>query len=102
MLLNQIKTRAHVRLGRAPSSFRATLARDDSELAQQLTKDPYVLDFLAIDGDAAERELEQALVDRIISRAGRRVRVRRTPGTFRGRRRRFLRRSAVMSAGYWG
>jgi RecB family endonuclease NucS len=38
----------------------------DSDLAQQITKDPYVLDFLALDGDAKERHLEQALVDRII------------------------------------
>ena len=27
---------------------------------QQLTKDPYVLDFIALTSDTAERELEQA------------------------------------------
>ncbi|MDP4331984.1 PDDEXK nuclease domain-containing protein [Curtobacterium sp. A7_M15] len=66
VLEHQIKTGAHARLQAAPSNFPATLPAGDSDLAQQLTKDPYVLDFLALDGDAKERHLEQALVDRII------------------------------------
>ncbi len=66
VLLHQIKSHAHARLASAPTNFTDALERHDSELAQQLTKDPYVLDFVALDGDAAERELEQALVDRII------------------------------------
>lgn len=66
VLEHQIKTSAHARLQAAPSNFRATLLVRDSDLAQQLTKDPYMLDFLAFDGDAKERHLEQALVDRII------------------------------------
>ena len=66
VLEHQIKTRAHTRLHAAPSNFPATLPVGDSDLAQQLTKDPYVLDFLALDADAKERQLEQALVDRII------------------------------------
>ena len=56
----------HARLEAAPSNFAATLPAGESDLAQQITKDPYVLDFLALDGDAKERQLEQALVDRII------------------------------------
>ena len=50
----------------AGSNFAQALERTDSELAQQITKDPYILDFLALDGDTQERELEQGLVDRII------------------------------------
>lgn len=61
-----IRTDAHSRLEAAPSNFAATLPAGESDLAQQITKDPYVLDFLALDGDAKERQLEQALVDRII------------------------------------
>lgn len=66
VLEHQIKTSAHTRLQAAPTNFPATLPAGVSDLAQQLTKDPYVLAFLALDGDAKERHLEQALVDRII------------------------------------
>jgi predicted nuclease of restriction endonuclease-like (RecB) superfamily len=66
VLDHQIRSAAHTRLEAAPTNFADVLPPADSDLAQQITKDPYVLDFLAIDGDAKERQLEQALVDRII------------------------------------
>ena len=66
VLAHQIKTHLHRREGAAPSTFPHALDRVDSELAQQITKDPFTLEFLAIDGDAAERQLENRLVERII------------------------------------
>lgn len=66
VLLHQITTRLHEREGVAPSNFSAALEDKDSELAQQLTKDPYTLEFLALDGDTSERTLEERLVARII------------------------------------
>ncbi len=66
VLDHQIRSAAHTRLQAAPTNFAEVLPPGDSDLAQQITKDPYVLDFLALDGDAKERHLEQALVDRII------------------------------------
>lgn len=66
VLAHQIKTRLHEREGAAPSNFPRALADSDSELAQQITKDPFTLEFLAIDGDTAERQLEDRLVERII------------------------------------
>lgn len=66
VLDHHIRTRAHERLAAAPSNFEAALARTDTDLAQQLTKDPYVLDFLAVADDSKERELEDALVARIV------------------------------------
>jgi predicted nuclease of restriction endonuclease-like (RecB) superfamily len=66
VLEHHIRTGLHDRSASAPTNFAQTLGPPQSDLARQLTKDPYVLDFLAIDGDARERELEQALVDRII------------------------------------
>ena len=65
VLLNQIMNRLHERTGAAPSNFAAQLPAKDSELAQQLTRDPYVLDFLELTGPAAERDLEAALVKRL-------------------------------------
>lgn len=40
--------------------------RRDSNQAQELTRDPYALKFLAIDSDVSERELEQRLIDRML------------------------------------
>jgi predicted nuclease of restriction endonuclease-like (RecB) superfamily len=65
-LEHRIRTADHSRVAAAASNFDRSLAAGESDLAAQITKDPYVLDFLAIDGDASERELEGALVDRII------------------------------------
>jgi len=65
VLLNQIMNRLHTRVGAAPSNFRAQLPAADSELAQQLTRDPYVLDFLDLTAPAAEKDLEAALMARL-------------------------------------
>lgn len=65
VLTHQIAGRLHTRSGAAPSNFPARLPAADSELAQQLTRDPYVLDFLDLAGPVAERDLEDALVARV-------------------------------------
>lgn len=64
VLRNQIMGQLHRRVGAAPSNFRHQL-EVDSELAQQLVKDPYVFDFLGLTGQVAERQLEDALMDRL-------------------------------------
>ena len=66
VLAHQITTKLHERESAAPSNFLGALERTDSDQAQELTKDPYALQFLAVDGDATERELEQRMVDRIL------------------------------------
>ena len=66
MLAHQITTRLHEREAAAPSNFAGALEQLDSDPAQEITKDPYALEFLAVDGDASERELEQRMVDRIL------------------------------------
>ena len=65
VLLNQIMGRARDRSGAAPSNFELTLPGEDSELAVQIAKDPYVFDFLGLSGRVAERDLERALVARL-------------------------------------
>jgi predicted nuclease of restriction endonuclease-like (RecB) superfamily len=61
----QIAGRAHARQGQALTNFGATLAPGDSDLAQQVFKDPYLFDFLGTADSRREREVEQALVDHI-------------------------------------
>lgn len=65
VLEHHIKTLAHTRFGTAPTNFDRILSPDASDLAQQLTKDPYIFDFLTIEPGYAERQLEQSLVDKI-------------------------------------
>ena len=65
VLLNQIKNQTHARVGAAPSNFTAALSAPQSELAQQLAKDPYVFDFLGLAGQVAERDLEDALMNKL-------------------------------------
>ena len=51
--------------GTAPSNFAAALDPADSDLARQLVKDPYVFEHLAAVGTRRERDVEQALMDRL-------------------------------------
>jgi predicted nuclease of restriction endonuclease-like (RecB) superfamily len=62
VLEHQIMSGLHKRAGAAASNFAQSLPAGDSELVQQITKDPYNLEFLTLERNAAERTLEAALV----------------------------------------
>jgi predicted nuclease of restriction endonuclease-like (RecB) superfamily len=59
-----IKSKAHKRQGKASSNFKLRLPSPQSDLAQQLLKDPYVFDFATIAEPFKERELETNLISR--------------------------------------
>lgn len=65
VLVHQIETRLFERQGSAPSNFKATLPKPDSDLAQQTLKDPYIFDFLTLSAEAKEKDLEAQLVKHI-------------------------------------
>lgn len=65
VLCLQIERRLHERQGRAINNFPATLPPVDSDMAEQVFKDPYLFDFLGTADPRREREVEQALVDHI-------------------------------------
>lgn len=65
VLVHQIETGLYRRQGKADTNFSRTLPNPQSELAQQLLKDPYNFDFISLSQEAQERELEKALIDRI-------------------------------------
>ena len=65
VLTHQVVSWLAEQVGSATSSFSAALPAPDSVLAQQLVRDPYVFDHLALSGRAVEREHEQALMDRL-------------------------------------
>jgi len=65
VLVDQIESKLYHRQGKAIANFDRTLPKLQSELAQQLLKDPYTFDFLDLEEDVLERELERALINHI-------------------------------------
>ena len=65
VLLNFLDTNLYERQGKAVNNFNKLLADPQSELAIQTLKDPYNFDFLTLDGEYRERELEQGLTQNV-------------------------------------
>ncbi len=65
MLLNFLDTDLYERQGKALSNFSKTLPNEMSDLAQELTKDPYDFAFTGITGKYNERLLKDALLNNI-------------------------------------
>lgn len=65
ILKSFIDTNLHLRQGKALTSFSRLLPAPDSELAQELTKDPYIFDFTEMTEPYKERELKKALMSNI-------------------------------------
>lgn len=61
----QIDTHLFNRQGKAVTNFAQALPPEDSDLSQQLLKDPYNFSFLKLEKASKERDLERALVSRI-------------------------------------
>jgi len=62
VLVLQIESALYQRQGRAITNFQASLPPPQSDLAQQLLKDPYNFDFLTLATDAQERDIERGLL----------------------------------------
>jgi predicted nuclease of restriction endonuclease-like (RecB) superfamily len=62
VLVHQVESGLYHRQGKAISNFKKTLPAHDSDLAHQLLKDPYDFEFLGIDHQAKERDLQKALL----------------------------------------
>ncbi len=65
MLLNFLSTDLYERQAKAITNFNKTLPALQSDLAQQVTKDPYVFNFFEMTEDYNERKLEDALVSNV-------------------------------------
>ncbi len=61
VLIHQIESDLYKRSAKAITNFENTLPPMQSDLAKQITKDPYNFDFLTITNDYQEKELEDAL-----------------------------------------
>ena len=67
VLSMQIENQLYERQGKLTHNFQSALAPVDSDLASQIFKDPYILDFLGTDQIHRESELERTLVSHIES-----------------------------------
>ena len=65
VLLNWLDTDLYERDGKAITNFHATLPAVQSDLAQQITKDPYQLDFLNLREKYDEHDIEEELVNNV-------------------------------------
>jgi predicted nuclease of restriction endonuclease-like (RecB) superfamily len=62
VLVHQIQTGLFERQGKAVTNFARTLPSPQSDLAQQLLKDPYNFDFLSLGQEFHERDVERSLL----------------------------------------
>ena len=65
MLLNFIQSDLYARQGKAITNFDRSLPEEGSDLAQQITKDPYDFNFLTMEKGYSEKKLKDALIDNI-------------------------------------
>lgn len=65
VLLNFLDTDLYERQGKAITNFNLTLPAMQSDLAQEITKDPYKFDFITLTQSYNEKELKDALMDNI-------------------------------------
>jgi predicted nuclease of restriction endonuclease-like (RecB) superfamily len=62
---HQIESGLFARQGNALTNFSRTLPAEQSELAQQIIKDPYNFDFLSLTPEMTERDLERGLIEHL-------------------------------------
>lgn len=65
VLVHQIESRLRDRQGQATTNFGRTLAHPQSDLAQQITKDPYNFEFLNLAPEVREVDLERGLLEHL-------------------------------------
>ena len=64
-MVHQIESGLYNRQGQISSNFKQTTPSDNSELIQQIFKDPYKFDFIYLGKEARERDLEDALTNQL-------------------------------------
>jgi predicted nuclease of restriction endonuclease-like (RecB) superfamily len=61
VLVHQIESALHQRIGQTNNNFAESLPPEQSDMAVQIFKDPYVFDFLGTDTPRRELDIEKAL-----------------------------------------
>lgn len=66
VMVHQIESGLHKRQGNITSNFNVAIAPKDSELVQQIFKDPYKFEFIYLGNEAKERDLEDAMLNNVV------------------------------------
>ncbi len=65
VLLHQIDSQYHLRIGKSANNFAITLPSPNSDLVNNIVKDPYIFDFITLKEDYKEKTLENAMIEKI-------------------------------------
>jgi predicted nuclease of restriction endonuclease-like (RecB) superfamily len=65
VLVHQIESGLVKRVGMSITNFSTTLPAPQSDLAQEIIKDPYLFDFLSTSTEISERNLHQSLLEKL-------------------------------------
>ena len=65
ILVIQIENNFHLRIGNSSNNFKSSLPDLNSDLANNIIKDPYIFDFITLKENYKERELESAMIEKI-------------------------------------
>jgi len=65
VLVHQIESGLYQRDGNSVNNFTVTLPKEQSDLAIQTLKDPYIFDFLSLTKEYSEHDLEKGLIEHI-------------------------------------
>lgn len=65
VLLFQIETKYHEKIGNSVNNFKSTLPPIDSDLVNNTLKDPYIFDFISLNQNYKEKELENNMLLKI-------------------------------------
>ena len=60
-----IESDLYDRQGKAITNFKTTMPKPESDLANQMLKDPFCFDFLSVAEDAKEKDIEEGLIQHI-------------------------------------
>ena len=61
----QIETNYHKRIGSSSNNFKSSLAPLSSDLVNSTIKDPYIFDFISLNNNYKEKDLEDKMIERI-------------------------------------
>lgn len=61
----QISSNYHKRIGNSVNNFNTALVKVDSDLINNTLKDPYIFDFISLNIDYKEQELENKMIEKI-------------------------------------
>ncbi len=65
VMVHQIESELHKRQGKAITNFESILPKQQSDLARETLRNPYLFDFLGMGEDIEEKDLENALINHI-------------------------------------